>query len=87
MAATRRPLLDLSMSYTGGVVLPTSEEAGFNAHANAQGSNLTFVRAGGTTAQRPLAPFVGWFYYDTTLSEIIVYNGTAWESVATGNPV
>lgn len=31
-----------------------------------------------TTATRPSSPFVGQMIYDTTLSQVLVYNGSAW---------
>ena len=31
-----------------------------------------------TTATRPSSPFVGQMIYDTTVSQVLVYNGTAW---------
>ena len=31
-----------------------------------------------TTATRPSAPFVGQLIYDTTVSQTLVWNGTAW---------
>lgn len=38
------------------------------------------TEAAGTTAQRPLVPFIGQEYFDATLGYSIVWNGTAWVS-------
>lgn len=87
MASIKRPNLDLKMGYTGGVQLPSLAEAGFAAYVNAEGKNLQYVRSSGTTNQRPSSPSLGWTYYDTTIVDLIVYNGSAWESVQTGDTV
>ena len=45
--------------------------------------NEPVYRRVGTTAERPLNPQLGTYYFDTTLSEVIFWNGVEWVS-ATG---
>jgi hypothetical protein len=40
-----------------------------------------------TTATRPASPYTGQAIYDTTLSQVLVYNGTAWAGVGALVPV
>lgn len=39
----------------------------------------------GTTAQRPANAEAGFRYFDTTLSQTIIWNGTAWQNAAAGD--
>lgn len=41
----------------------------------------------GTTANRPTSPVAGQQYFDTTLSALIYWNGTAWAWVGSNEAV
>jgi len=40
------------------------------------------LETSGTTAKRPTNAEIGFTYFDTTTQEFLVYNGSAWKSVA-----
>jgi|SRR6185295_4737851 len=58
-----------------------------------EANGYTRVAISGTTAQRPAntAPpgnvYKGQFYYDTTLTKLIVYDGKLWRDPVNGNSV
>ena len=58
-----------------------------------EANGYTRVAISGTTAQRPTSTvppnnvFKGMFYYDTTLTKVIVYDGVVWRDPVNGNSV
>lgn len=78
------PNLDFTTRYTGGVTLPGSTQANFAVYAACEGSDLQYVRTGGTTAERPADPPAGHTYYDTDLADLFTWNGSAWVQSAPG---
>lgn len=48
-------------------------------------AQILFSAPSGTTANRPAAPTTGQFYFDTTISVLLMYNGSAWVTAA-GSP-
>ena len=45
------------------------------------------VAGSGSTAQRPLNPFLGQLYHDNTLGYVIVWEGSAWRQPSSGTSV
>ena len=58
--------------------LTSAVSAAVSAHATAANGHI----GRGTTANRPASPTVGDFYFDTTLSALIVYQPTGWEKAS-----
>ena len=58
---------------------------GWYAWTGAAWTPIPVIIPNGTTAQRPTSPTIGQEYYDTDIDVAIVYNGSAWVTLA-GSP-
>jgi len=76
-------IADILQTFVRGINRPAAEQIGYGVVTDEQ-QNLEYLRLSGSTAQRPAGAPAGWPYYDTTVENLVVYNGASWTAIEGG---
>jgi hypothetical protein len=76
-------IADILQTFVRGINRPAAEQIGYGVVTDEQ-QNLDYLRLGGTTAQRPAGAPAGWTYYDSTIENLVVFDGSVWTEIEGG---